>query len=415
MSQTKMMLPIVRDRRKRPPTSFVCVSISRTMRISRLERTVRRMKAYSRGGFVDVIDGQLEFAEAVVRELAGGDKDKVLVLSSDSALEGAGFKRLNPRVSVALTGFPSWASVVLVLDVEGFRVYREFGAACPKTGQAVWVVYGHRQKNFYVVSSCVHYLWGYTEYTPWISHHDFVTDVVVYDQPESERYVSFLQVVTNAFCRKKTLIEEMAFMPHLAFAKMVMNGDKYVHDHIRARRGVRYVSDHVRARRASEIPETSVRLALVAIFGDREFGHLELLSDPECIYSCGRELRRVLGEVPRGEAVVAVRNAQYVAYARTTVGGLAPVLTFTQLLKVWGKYKQVFLPMGISDSHAPGKNLMKKMREPGDHRVVEFAPAEGEVAELGANRPYMGVAGVNAACVGIAREFKLRESLAASA
>ncbi|AJR29178.1 hypothetical protein GGRV_ORF20R [German gecko ranavirus] len=65
-------------------------------------------------------------------------------------------------------------------------------------------------------------LWRAETYVPLLTHRGFVTDVCVYSQPDSERYVSVMTATAHFYSNRLEVLDEMAFVPHLAYAKLAM-------------------------------------------------------------------------------------------------------------------------------------------------------------------------------------------------
>ncbi|ACO25249.1 hypothetical protein [Epizootic haematopoietic necrosis virus] len=219
-------------------------------------------------------------------------------------------------------------------------------------------------------------LWGLSYYAPTILFKGHVSKVVMYEQTRAERYISFMGIVANDL-RNKTVVDldELSFIPHLNYAKLLMTDTPDMSMYA----AIKSAADLYNSRLEAITPLAD------RVFGTEPLGHVELLSDPECLYSCGKALRAELEKYAEGEAVVAVKNASYTSYVKSVVGNLAVVKTFTQLLKDWGSHKTVFLPMGIPYTSAAGKKFVAKLDESSDVTTVSFCPKNTDLYDMGAN------------------------------
>ncbi|AFJ52343.1 hypothetical protein A190_gp060 [European catfish virus] len=381
--------------------------------LSRIEWIASRMTAYPQGGLIPPCD-MTELAAEVVDSLLGGNPSLLVIFAHTQkrveALRESTSRRVytaagraaalgGPKVMCSSslrkrrTQLPSGTRMVIA--DKGFRpksVGPEFRRHLKSALYPLWIVYDPACAKSRAAMLDARTLWNPSTSLPYLYQQPHVTDVAVYDQPPSEMYVSMLHTAAVELELKNAGdVEEMLFMPHLAYARVIMAESK----HMRACAEAESVSDlkaipHEYRLHPGDATAAMIRGPATSAFRGAPFGHAELLADPDRVYSCGLALRSELEKVPRGTAVVAVRNAQYVAYARTLVAGLATVKTFTEVEKNWGAYGTVFLPMGVSHSYPQGKKLIDRMtREPKRVRVVAFAPQINHICEISKNRPYI--------------------------
>ncbi|ACO25245.1 hypothetical protein [Epizootic haematopoietic necrosis virus] len=342
---------------------------------------VSRMVAYPGGGFLPPCN-LLILKKEIEKVMFGGTKDSVFLVTDTSAIVP-----------------PQTKMVVIAAGIDSRKARAHLKAQLCSGMHSSWVVYDPDMRPSVSIGVYIRNVWTDGRYLPWLYQRDHVTDVVVYSQSDPEKYISFLQSIASAIEPKLGDVEELMFLPHMSYAKMAMSDIGSMAECLRSE-SVKDFKDH----------NKSVAELLGLMFGERPFGHLEMLSEQRAAYSCGEALRKELENLPRGEAVVAVRNAQYAAYVRTVVGGLAQVKTFTEVEKTWGAHKTVFLPMGISASYPQGKRLIAKMRETRVCRVVAFTPEDNEICELSKNKPYIATVSLWRAHSALAKVFRSRRS-----
>ncbi|AFJ52364.1 hypothetical protein [European catfish virus] len=319
----------------------------------------KRMADYKKGGFV-TCENILSLISAAADVLVGCDRSKILVVAKHPELfAGAGVQTARPSVIKTPEKFSTNVELIFITDF--FRGYRgcKFYVHCGINTQSVWVVHDPdaAKSTNSVVRATMYALWGLSYYAPTILFKGHVSKVVMYEQTRAERYISFMGIVANDL-RNKTVVDldELSFIPHLNYAKLLMTDTPDMSMYA----AIKSAADLYDSRLEAITPLAD------RVFGTEPLGHVELLSDPECLYSCGKALRAELEKYAEGEAVVAVKNASYTSYVKSVVGNLAVVKTFTQLLKNWG-------------------SLAAKIASNPDVRAVSFEPRDFMLRELASN------------------------------
>ncbi|ALN37863.1 hypothetical protein 60R [Ranavirus ambystoma1] len=330
--------------------------------ISQVEWTVAAVKRYPAGGFITGDELSRVF-EALPWRVA---------VVSDESEKYEGFPILTKEDPAVFDD----ADCILFAVSDPKCVTGAMKSVFMASLKTAWVVYDGTETRA-TVRSWMRRLWRAETYVPLLTHRGFVTNVCVYSQPNSERYVSVMTATAHFYSNRLEVLEEMAFVPHLAYAKLAM-GRYTILDGCM---GVKGSADVAPLNR-------SMWFLTAAAIPHGEIDTDSLFSDPGAVYSCGSALREALGSLPEGStSVVAVRNSSYKKYVRGILGPDFRVETFTNVVKTWGVYDYVLLPMGISDSYRQGRGLMEKLEMPGGHRVVTFAPENYTVNEVHLNRP----------------------------
>ncbi|ANK58098.1 hypothetical protein SERV_ORF50 [short-finned eel virus] len=347
-----------------------CLQISITM-LSRIEWIASRMTAYPQGGLIspcnitelaaEVIDSLLDgnpsllviFAQTQkrVEALRESTSRRVYTAAGQAAALGGPKVMCSSSLIKRHTQLPSGTRMVIA--DKGFRpksVGPEFRRHLKSAPYPLWIVYDPTCAKSRVAMLDARTLWNPSTSLPYLYQQPHVTDVAVYDQPPSEMYVSMLHTaVVELELKNAGDVEEMLFMPHLAYTRVIMTEPK----HMRACAEAESVADlkaipHEYRLHPGEAAAAMIRGSATSAFRGAPFGHAELLSDPDRVYSCDLALRSELEKVPRGTAVVVVRNAQYVAYA----GLWLPVWPPSRPLQRWKRIGELtgpcFCPWGLA-------------------------------------------------------------------
>ncbi|AZY88455.1 hypothetical protein [Lumpfish ranavirus] len=152
-------------------------------------------------------------------------------------------------------------------------------------------------------------VWTDGRYLPWLYQRDHVTDVVAYSQSDPEKYISFLQSIASAIEPKIGDVEELMFLPHMSYAKMAMSDIGGMAECLRSE-SVKDFKDH----------NKSVVELLGLMFGERPFGHLEMLSEQRAAYSCGEAGESTQGRCGGGGQKRPIRRLREDGRGRTCSG-----------------------------------------------------------------------------------------------
>ncbi|AFJ52396.1 hypothetical protein [European catfish virus] len=180
----------------------------------------------------------------------------------------------------------------------------------------------------------------------------------------------------------------MAFMPHLSYAKMAIQGDWIVSECLKAARPVNI---------PHSVPVT--RACTRWIFGGDLLGCDELLSDPDRKYGCMTALCSFLDSLPEGrKAVVAVRTEEYAEYLMSVLPEKVCVETFYRLLQTWDEDVLMIFPMGVSTICTDGYAMKRKLSQHGRHKSVLFEPSDRVVSEMASNTLHLTAHGLKETC-----------------
>ncbi|QKG82695.1 hypothetical protein [Tiger frog virus] len=372
------------------------------MRVSQTSWIVSRMLEYPRGGFFYSTDMAC-MMEGLAEELAGGHKDEVLIVSGRNG-DDEMFKEFpNVRAADGLKGPNSIdpeTKMVLIIDVSPTAISNDLTVTLQEFLIPVWVFCNHtRTLTASVTRRLGDKLWPKGTYTPYICEKAGVSEVVTYNQPESEKFVAFMSAARQIMDKRKAkkTVQELAFLPHLAFAEIAMEGDQDM-------------TPTLTAKKVSDIKDEQVNDLASAMFRTGKLSHLDMLSVPDCVYSCGEALKREVANAKanRERFVVALRNDQYKKYTARLLEEGTPVKTFTEVIKNWGAYDTIFLPMGVDWTYTAGSNLIRMMMTPGSHKTVTFVPESDDVHEFCHNKPTVNTMGVESAVTGLVAELNRR-------
>ncbi|AZY88459.1 hypothetical protein [Lumpfish ranavirus] len=269
------------------------------------------MVSYPRGGFV-TCGNILQLIDAAVVKIVGGDLEKVLIVTNHPDVYSLKYPNA-VRPSEHLEGFPEIFRLIFVVDPYTGTSSASGPVSQSTKTQSVWIVRDHRTRHLYgdTLARVTRKTWGFFCYLPSIRYEAHISEVVCYDQPRAERYLSFATILANEIAMYKEDEGEMDFMPHLNYAKIAIN-------HLVMRYATYENATEVQGHIGHGLALS--RSMANTLFGYDPFGYDELLSNPDCIYSCGLAPRAELEKIPHGDAAVVVRTIRYMAYVRTVVG-----------------------------------------------------------------------------------------------